>query len=64
MSRQKGLSNFNEDFIKNMMKIVIQDIFLKQMQSIQMRYLIVKDLAFLPQRKKGGKTGFVVQKNM
>ena len=31
MSRQKGLSNFNEDFIKNMMKIVIQDIFLKQM---------------------------------
>ena len=25
----KNLSKFNEDFIKNMMKIVIQDIFLK-----------------------------------
>ena len=28
---EKKLSKFNEDFIKNMMKIVIQDIFLKQM---------------------------------
>ena len=34
----KWVKNFNEGFIKNMMKIVIQDIFLKQMQSIQKRY--------------------------
>ena len=27
--KQKKLSKFNEDFIKNMMKIVIGDIFLK-----------------------------------
>ena len=27
--RQNKLSKFNKDFIKNMMKIVIQDIFLK-----------------------------------
>ena len=27
--KQKRLSKFNEDFIKNMMKIVIQDTFLK-----------------------------------
>ena len=27
-----------------------------------MRYLIVKDLAFLPQRKKGGKTGLLYRK--
>ena len=27
--KQKKLSKFNEDFIKNMMEIVIQDIFLK-----------------------------------
>ena len=27
--KQKKLSKFNKDFIKNMMKIVIQDIFLK-----------------------------------
>ena len=28
---EKKLTKFNEDFMKNMMKIVIQDIFLKQM---------------------------------
>ena len=28
--KQKKLSKFNKDFIKNMMKIVIRDIFLKQ----------------------------------
>ena len=33
--KQKMLSKFNEDFIKNMMKIVIQDIYLKQISSIQ-----------------------------
>ena len=49
----EDLSQFNEDFIKNMMKIIIQDIFLKQMQSIQKNYLIfLKIFDFLPERKK------------
>ena len=35
----EDLSQFNEDLIKNMMKLVIQDIFMKQLQSIQNNYL-------------------------
>ena len=37
----ENLSQFNESFIKIMMKIVIRDIFLKQMLSIQKNHLIV-----------------------
>ena len=39
--KQQKISKLNEDFVKNMMKILIQDIFLKQMLVIQKRYLIV-----------------------
>ena len=39
--KEKKLSEFNEDFIKNLMKIVIQDIFLKQILIIQKNYLTV-----------------------
>ena len=42
-------SKFNEDFIKNMMKIVIQDIFLKYPKTLFNSH---KDLPFLPKRKK------------
>ena len=45
----KTLSKFNEDFIKNMMKIVIQDIFLKYPKTLFNSH---KDLPFLPKRKK------------
>ena len=59
------LLEFNEDFIKNMMKIEIQDIFLKQMQSIQKSYLIATEIYhFYPKEKrlKRSKKVFVVQK--
>ena len=38
--KQKKLSNFNEDFNENMIKIVIKDIFLKEIFVIQKNYLI------------------------
>ena len=38
--KKRKLSEFNEDFIKNMMKIVVQDIFLKKILIIQKNYLI------------------------
>ena len=63
--KQKILSKFNEDFIKKMMKIVIQDIVLKQMQSIQKNYLIfIKIYHFYPKEKrlKKSKNLFVAQK--
>ena len=48
--KQKGLSKFNEDFIKNM---VIQDTFLKQILIISKElFNFHKDLPFLPERKK------------
>ena len=42
--QKKKTSKFNEDFIKNMMKTVLQDIFLNQMYSIQKNYLILIDI--------------------
>ena len=54
----KNLSEFNEfifviDFIKTIMKIVIRDIFLKYMYSIQKSYLIaIKIYHFYPKEKK------------
>ena len=52
--RVEDLSQFNENFIKNYEENSVQDIFLKQMQSIQMNYLfnLHKHLPFLPERKK------------
>ena len=38
--KQEELSKFNEDFIKTMMKMVIQDIFSKKILIIQKNYLI------------------------
>ena len=61
----KKLSKFNEDLKKNMMKIVIEDILLKQMQSIQKRYLIIiRIYHFYPKEKrlKNSKNLFVAQK--
>ena len=51
--KQKKLSKFNEDFIKNMMKIIIQDIFLKYILIIQKNYLIfMKVYHFHPKEKR------------
>ena len=36
----KKLSKFDKEFIKNMMKIAVKNIFLKQMLNIQKKYLI------------------------
>ena len=47
------VSRFNEDFIKITMKIVMQDISLKQMQSIQKNYLVlIKSYHFNQKKKK------------
>ena len=56
------LSQFNEDF---MMKIVIQDIFLKQMQSIQKNHLIFIKIYYFylkEKRLKKSKNLFIAQK--
>ena len=46
------VSRFNEDFIKITMKIVMQDISLKQMQSIQKNYLVLIKSYHFNQKKK------------
>ena len=63
--KQKRLSKFNEDFIKNMMKIVKKDIFLKQILIIQKNYLILINIYhfYLKDKKmKKSKNLFVAQK--
>ena len=63
--KQKKLSKFNEDSIKNMMKIVKKDIFLKQILIIQKNYIIfIKTYHFYPKEKrlKKSKKLFVAQK--
>ena len=48
---KEELSKFNKTLLKTMMKTMIQDIFLKQMQSIQNIYLILMRIDhFLPER--------------
>ena len=62
----KNLSKFNANFIKNLMKIVIQDNFLKQILIIRKNYLIfIKIYHFYLKEKssKESKNLFVAQKS-
>ena len=50
--KAKKLSKFNEDFQKNTLKIVIEDIFLNYILIIQKDYLIfIKIYHFYPKKK-------------
>ena len=63
--KQEKNFKFNEDFIKNMMKILTRDIFLKQILIIQKNYLIfIKIYHFYLKEKrlKKSKNLFVAQK--
>ena len=48
----KKLSKFNERFIKITMKVVIEDIFLKQMLSIRKFYLALIKIYYFYQKEK------------
>ena len=51
--KAKKLSKFSEDFKKNMLKIVIEDVFLKYILIIQKDYLIfIKIYHFYPKEKR------------
>ena len=49
---ENDLLKFNEDFIKITMKMVMQDIFLKQMQRLKKLFSSHKELPFLSERKE------------
>ena len=56
------VSRFNEDFVKITMKIVIQDIFLQEMQSIKKNYLVLIKIYQKEKKQEKQKNLFVVQK--
>ena len=51
--KKKNLSEFNKNFVKNIMKLVMQDIFLRHILIIQKNYLIfIRIYHFYPKEKR------------
>ena len=48
----KNTSQFNEDFIKTIIKKVMKNIFLRLMFNILKDFMMINDLPFLPRKNK------------